>query len=148
MTKAYRYSILYFLTFSLLLLISGTMLFEHKIGLSAQSINEYYLGNSDKFIPAKTATGVLKIVLPHIFAFGLFVMVVLHFLVFTKERNKTKTKMLICLTFITAFLEIASPFLIISGAEFFAYVKIISFILFESLILYSIWLLLHSIMYD
>ncbi len=148
MTKAYKYSILYFAAFSLLLLISGIMLFEHKIGFSVQSVSEYYLGSSDKFIVAKTGSGVLKIILPHIFAFGLFAMVILHFLVFTKERGKTKTKMLIYLTFITAFLEITSPFLIILGAEFFAYVKIISFILFESLILYSLWLLLHSIMYD
>lgn len=148
MTKAYKYSILYFLAFSLLLIISGTMLFEHKIGFSPQSVNEYYMGNSQEYIPAKTPSGILKIVLPHIFAFGLFTMVILHFLVFTKERNSFKSRLLIYLTFISAFLEISTPFLIIGGVEFFAYFKIISFVLFESLILYSAWLLFRSIMQD
>ncbi len=145
MKKAYKYSIVYFLLFSLLLLSSGIMLFEEKIGFSIEAIQDYYLGNTSEFIPAKTASGVLKIVLPHIFAFGLFSMVIMHFLIFTKQRNKTKTRILIYLIFISALLEIGSPFFIILGADIFSYVKLISFVLFEILIIYISWLLFYSI---
>ena len=148
MIKAYKYSIVYFLAFSLLLLLSGIMLFEEKIGFSVQGVSSYYLGDADRFISAKSADSILKTILPHIFGFGLFIMVILHFLIFTKQRNKAKTKLLIYLTFITAFIEISSPFLIIYGDALFSFVKISAFVLFMVLILYSIWLLLESIVQD
>ncbi|WP_324170617.1 hypothetical protein [Sulfurimonas sp.] len=148
MTKAYKLSILYYLAFSILLILSAYMLFEHKIGFSYQGVVEYYTGNEDKFIIAKSFSGILKIVLPHIFVFGLLSMVLLHFLVFTKLRYKKSTLVLIYLTFFTAFTEIFSPFLIISGLEFFAYLKLLSFFVFSALILYISWLLLKSIIRD
>jgi hypothetical protein len=145
MKKAYKYSIIYFLLFSLLLLSSGIMLFEEKIGFGIQNIQDYYLGNTMSFIPAKSSSGLLKIVLPHIFAFGLFSMVIMHFLIFTRERSKKKIKYLIYLTFLSALFEIGSPFFIIVGADTFAYIKLISFVLFEALIIYISWLLFYSI---
>ena len=146
MTQAYKYSIIYFLAFSMLLVASGVMLFEEKIGFSISAITQYYLGNEEKFIVAKTSPGILKIVLPHLAAFGLFSMVILHFLIFTKHKDTKQIKILIYILFTSAFLEIFSPFFIILGADIFSYVKITSFIVVESLILYISWLLLHSIM--
>lgn len=148
MQKAYKLSILYYLVFSLLLILSAVMLFEHKIGFSFQSVLEYYVGNEERFISAKSSAGILKLVLPHIFVFGLLAMVLLHFLVFTKQRYKNSTLTLIYMTFITALLEVFTPFMIISGFEFFAYVKLLSFFAFLALILYISWLLFDSIVYD
>jgi len=148
MQKAYKLSILYYLLFSLLLITSAVMLFEHKIGFSVNQVLEYYIGSEEKFIPAKSAKGILKLVLPHIFVFGLFIMVLLHFLVFTRLRYKKSTLTLIYLTFITALLEIFTPFMIISGFSFFAYIKLFSFFAFLSLILYIFWLLFRSIVYE
>ncbi|MFT5661041.1 MAG: hypothetical protein ACI9TV_001687 [Sulfurimonas sp.] len=146
MTQTYKYSIVYFLAFSMLLVGSGVMLFEQKIGFSTNAIVAYYLGDEDKFIVAKSSTGILKIVLPHLFAFGLFAMVILHFLIFTKYKDTKQIKILIYILFTSAFLEVFSPFFIILGAEFFSYIKITSFIVLESLIIYISWLLLNSIM--
>lgn len=147
MQKAYKLSILYFLLFSLLLISSAVMLFEHKIGFSFNGVLEYYIGNEEKFIPAKNSSAILKLILPHIFVFGLFIMVLMHFLVFTQHRDKKSTIFLIYLTFITAILELSTPFFIIEGFEFFVYLKILSFFLFLALIVYISWLLLHSIVY-
>lgn len=146
MQKAYKLSVSYFLLFSLLLLLSSVMIFERKIGLSTQEVLAYYLGDETLFIPAKTISGVLKLVLPHVLAFGLFSMVLLHFLVFTKQKHKTKT--LTLLIFMSALLEIFSPLFIILGFESFAYLKLFSFFLFESLFLYLLWLLFFSIVYE
>jgi len=148
MTQAYKHSLLYFLLFSLLLLVSGTLLFEHKIGFSVASVSSYYLGNEESFTAAKTISGILKIILPHIFAFGLFLMVTLHFLVFTDKRGIKATRVLIYLLFSSAFLEIFSPFFILFGLEVFSYLKIFSFFMLETLTLYGIWLLFHSIVYE
>lgn len=146
MTQAYKYSILYFLAFSLLLLLSGTMLFYEKLGFTQESIYTYYTGGH--YMASKTHTGILKLILPHIFAFGLFSMVILHFLVFTQQRYKKQTKFLVYFTFLSAVLELGSPFLIINYGEFFTFMKIISFVLFELLILYTGYLLLLSIVND
>lgn len=143
MIKAYKSLILYFIVFSLLLLISSIMIFQHKIGFYVDGVLRYYLGDEELFIPSKNEAGILKIILPHIFAFGLFSMVILHFVLFTKEKNRLKT--LIYLLFVTAFLEIFTPFMIINGFYLFAYLKLISLFLFEVLILYILYILFFSI---
>jgi hypothetical protein len=146
--KAYKVAISYFLLFSLLLLVSGAWIFMDKIGFSYQSVLTYYLGNEAAFQAAKTYTGLLKTILPHIFAFGLFVMVVLHFAIFTKKRNTKELTLLIYLAFVTAFLELVSPFMILAGFDSFAYLKIISFFGFEGSIIYALFILFKSILYD
>jgi hypothetical protein len=117
----------------------------HKIGFNYLSVLEYYIGNEEKFIPAQSAAGILKMVLPHIFVFGLFTMVLLHFLVFTDLKVKKAFLILIYITFITALLEIFAPFMIINGFEFFAYIKLFSFFSFLALILFILWLLFRKI---
>lgn len=148
MQEAYKLSILYYLAFSLLLIVSAIMLFEHKIGFSFNGVLEYYTGNEDKFIPAQSAAGILKIILPHIFVFGLFAMVLLHFLVFTNFKYKKNIVALVYAAFIIALLEIFTPFMIISGFLFFAYIKFFSFFTFLALIIYISWLLFQSIAYE
>lgn len=145
MQQAYKLSIFYYLLFSLLLIFSAVMLFEHKIGFSYNSVLEYYIGNEEKFIPAQSTAGILKIVLPHIFVFGLLTMVLLHFLVFTDLKSRRAFLILIYATFVTAFLEIFAPFMIISGWWFFAYIKLLSFFLFLALTLFILWLLFRKI---
>ena len=147
MTQAYKYSILYFLLFSLLLVLSGVLLFDEKIGFSVQGVLDYYLGNEAHFTQKKSFEGIMKTVLPHIFAFGLFSMVLLHFLIFTKEKKLPKLRLLVLLMFSVASFEIFTPLLIINGFEVFAYLKLISFFLFEGCILYTAWLLFMSILY-
>jgi len=129
-------------------MVSGVLLFEYKIGFSIEEISSYYLGDEDKFMNPQTSSSILKIVTPHIFAFGLFIMVLLHFLIFTKKRNSKTRKTVIYLTFMSAVLELFSPFGIINSIEFFAYIKLLSFIIFEILVLFSSWLLLRSIVYE
>jgi hypothetical protein len=148
MQKAYKYSILYFLAFSLLLLVSAVLLFEEKIGFSYESVLAYYMGDEERFVTPKSGTGVLKIILPHIFAFGLFLMVILHFLIFTKVNKSKKIQLIIYLSFGTAFFELFTPFLIINGFEFFAYMKIVSFFSLFFLVIYVSWLLFQSVMYE
>lgn len=148
MQEAYKLSILYYLAFSLLLIVSAIMLFEHKIGFSFSGVLVYYTGNEERFIPAQSVAGILKIVLPHIFVFGLFTMVLLHFLVFTNIKYKKNIIILVYAAFVIALLEIFTPFMIIGGFKFFAYVKLFSFFALLALILYLSWLLFHSIAYD
>jgi len=146
MQQAYKYAILYYLVFSLLLLVSSISLFEIKIGFSYSEVLKYYLGNEESFMMAKTAVGLLKIILPHIFGFALFVMVILHFVMFTKTDKRRVMPYLIRASFLSAFIELFSPFFILNGFEFFGYLKLLSFVVFEILLLYLFWILYSSIL--
>jgi hypothetical protein len=128
--------------------LSSVLLFDEKIGFSIKGILEYYQGNEEKFIAAKSASGILKIILPHIFAFGLFIMVILHFGVFTKSRNSKLFHFIIYSAFVLGLLELFTPLLIVNGFVFFAYVKLAVFFLFEFLMLYIFWILFKSIAYE
>ena len=146
--KAYRHAIFYFLLFSLLLLLSGALIFVEKIGWSIHDVIHYYLGDPNSFVVAKSFEGMAKIILPHIFAFGLFAMVLLHFIIFTKKRNTQEFRVLIYLTFLSAFFEIFSSLMIIEGFKLFAYIKLFTFFLFYLLVLYLLFILFKSIIYD
>ncbi|MBN2816564.1 MAG: hypothetical protein JXQ67_07755 [Campylobacterales bacterium] len=146
MTKVYKVSIFYFLLFTLALLATAIALFSLKIGFSKADVLHYYLGDAEHFIVAKTALGILKIILPHIFAFGLFMMVLLHFLVFTEYRNSKQLRYTIYTAYITVAAELFSPFFILAGIEFFAYVKIAAFFLMSFIQVYLSYLLFHSLM--
>lgn len=145
MTNAYKISILYYTIFSILLFVSAYMLFEYKIGFTFESIVDYYVGNQERFLPAKSIEGLLKVTLPHIFVFGLLAMVLTHFLIFTNLRFTKKLIVLISALFITIFFEIFAPFMIISGFKYFAYIKLVSFFVFLALLLYICFLLFKTI---
>ena len=148
LNRAYKTAIAYFLLFTLLLFLSGILIFIDKIGFSYDDVIHYYLGNSKEFIVAKTFTGLLKIILPHIFAFGLFIIVIIHFIIFTKQRNNKDIRLIIYIILLTALFEISSPFVIVAGLKIFAYVKIFTFLIFYLLILYIFFILFKSIIYD
>lgn len=143
MHKAYKITLFYFSAFVLLLLVSASLLFAHKSGISIVGIQEYYLGNEEKFMLAKTTEGMLKSSLAHFFLFGLFGFVLLHFLRFTK--NYKRLRLFVIFYMSIALLEILSGFFIVWFGGFFAYVKLFSFLVNILLICYSLLLLVHSI---
>lgn len=145
MHKAYRFSLIYFALFTLLLLISGALLFDLKIGFESQRALSYYLGDPQNFIMAKSSYGLLKVVLAHIFAFALLSMVLLHFLAFTQFKHNKWSVFLVYLLFFVQFLEIFSPFLILWWSGFFIYLKIVSFFLYMLLVPFVFALLLYKL---
>lgn len=144
MHNGYKYSIIYFSCFVLLLLVSALMLFAHKIGFDPATIAHYYLGNGEMLLQ-KSNTGILKLVLPHIFAFGILSFVVIHFLIFTDYKKRSYTLMVIYILLAAQTLEIFSPFLIINISEYFSYLKLISFVVYMILLPLIFFLLFKSI---
>ncbi len=145
MHNSYKLAIIYFIFFSLLLLISAFMLFEYKLGFDAKSISHYYLGNELTYTQPKTISGLLKVVYPHIFSIGLLGMVLLHFIYFTSFRRTKMFKYLIVGAYTTFFVEIVSPFFLLLDIKVFATIKLISFILMFILFISMFWIILHSI---
>ncbi|QOP42304.1 hypothetical protein FJR03_11370 [Sulfurimonas marina] len=129
------------------MLVSALMLFAHKIGFDPTSITHYYLGDGELLLQ-KSNEGILKLILPHIFAFGVLSFVLIHFLIFTSYKKKRYTFSVIYILLTTQTLEIFSPFLIINISEYFSYLKLISFVFYMALIPLIFFWLFKSILED
>lgn len=122
--------VIIFLLLTLLHIISGVLLFTYKIGYSFETVSNYYLGNEEQFIMAKSLYGLLETTIPHLVAQVSIAFIVAHFLLFIKEP--TPYKLLWGYSIIIfAFLDIVSPYLVLMFGEIFVWLKIFSFICFE-----------------
>lgn len=148
MQKAYKTIVAYYILYALSLLLSITALFHYKVGFDTTALLSYYQGSSDAFIQAKSHYSVLKSILPHLMAYALFIMVTLHFLLFSKYKESLLFQSVTYMTFLAAAFEIASPFLILTGLNIFIYIKLISFFLLVSSLLYILWLLIESLLQE
>jgi len=144
MHQSYRIAITYFTIFGALLLISGAVLFVSKLGISYESVQTFYLGNTSQFIQAKSTYGLLETALPHLGAMGLFVFVTGHFLLFASKKEKQNAIKPVIVLFTVALLDIMSGFLIVSGWTFFIWIKIISFMLLQLLGLYLLFIIFKN----
>ena len=119
-------------------LLTGIWLFVEKYGLSVESITEYILGNEEKFIKPKSLLGLLEVIVPHMFVIPLFTFVVLHFLYYLPVSRKTI--FLAFIVFLSGVLETMSGLLIYKYSNVFSYVKLLSFVIFETVIFLSIFI--------
>lgn len=144
MHQSYRFAIIYFTLFGILLLLSGALLFVNKLGLTVESVTTFYLGSTTSFSQAKSNFGLLETALPHLGGMGLFIFVSGHFLLFSPKKEKNRVVLPLIALFIAALLDIGSGFLIIHGWHFFVVVKILAFLLLQGLGLYILALIFLS----
>jgi len=142
--QSYRFAITYFAIFGALLLISGAVLFVSKLGISYESVQTFYLGNKVEFIQPKSTFGLLETALPHLGAMGLFIFVTGHFLLFAPKKEKQKAIFPVITLFTAAFFDIISGFLIIQGWEIFIFIKIIAFLLLQTVGLYLLFVVFKN----
>lgn len=125
------------LSFAILLismqLLSGVWLFIEKFGLNPSEVYLYFHGNEKEFIMPKSFEGLLETAVPHFMAISTTIFVYAHFLLFTKVISVNKKFLLIFLLFLSASIDIFSPLGIVYGYMIFAYLKVIAFWSFESL---------------
>lgn len=128
--------------FSLLLMgffFINLLVFYSKMGFSLGSIKEYYLGNPEKFLKPKTFEGMFKVFYPHIISMAVFSVAVGHFLIFAGSSLSIPLGIGL---FLFSFLDNLSGFLIRFLHPYFALLKLLSFVVLQGIILYSVLLML------
>jgi len=132
-------------TFALLNILFATMnffIYAEKIGLSITQTSEYYLGNPEKFMKQKSIQGIIAISQIHFLPMAIYLLTLTHFLYLVNGKfNLTLTFSL----FLTSLLDNISGIFILYLNEIFAIVKLISFILFEILLLLSSTLIIYRL---
>jgi hypothetical protein len=128
--------------FSLLLIgffFVNLLAFYSKMGFSLGSIKEYFLGNPEKFVKAKTFEGMFKVFYPHLISMAVFSVTVGHFLIIAGSSLSIPLGVGL---FLFSFLDNLSGFLIRFLHSDFALLKLLSFVVLQGIILYSALLML------
>ncbi len=107
-------------------------LYLNKIGLGINNIAEYYLGNQAKFIKPKSLTGLIQISYFHFLAMALYLMTLSHFLFLMNDKFNISITLLL---FFFALTDNLSGILIVLIGISFSIVKLISFLLFQILLI-------------
>lgn len=136
-----RVIVLFFLFYCFFFWLTNFGLYM-EMGLSYQGVVEHYLGSPEKFMRPKSIRGLMEISHFHMFAMGIFLVALMHLLLFIPISGTVKL-VLIVTAFSSAFLDEASGWLIVFVSPVFAYLKIASFSLLQvsliATIILSVW---------
>jgi hypothetical protein len=122
--------VLLFLAYIALLWISNGMMYFHKMGLTADSVIEYYLGSEEKFTQPRSYQSLLEVSHFHLFSMGMLAVTLTHLLLFANVSMTLKIWLSI-LTFGAAIADEAAGWLVRFVHPAFAYFKIGSFLALE-----------------
>lgn len=121
-----RLIVIFFLVYVAIFWLTNGLLYFNKMGLTYQSVVDYYRGSEEQFLQPRSYQGLLEISHFHLFSMGILMLTLTHLLLFVPMRPSWKA-LLICLSFGSAFLDEASSWLIRFVHPGFAFLKIASF---------------------
>jgi hypothetical protein len=128
-----RLIIVCFLVYGAALWLTNALLYFNKMGLTYQSVVEYYLGSEERFLQPRSYQGLLEITHFHVFAMGIFILTMAHLLLFVPLRPRTKLT-LICLSFFAGIADEGAGWLTRFVHPAFAYAKIGAFLLLQGVL--------------
>jgi hypothetical protein len=123
------------LIYTIILWFSNMLLYVEKIGFTYSSVVDYYLGSEDEFKNPVSYRGLLEVTHFHLFVFAMALLLVNHLTAFTNIPQILKLT-LILLSFISGLVDMGGGWLIRFVSPSFAYLKIVSFIVFQSSLLF------------
>ncbi len=129
--------VLCFLAYTLILWITNAALYFSKLGLSPQSVIDYYRGNEERYLSPRSFLGLLEVLHFHTFSMGILLLTLTHLLLFVPLSMRVKA-----FGIATAFTAGLTGELSGWGVRFlhpgFAYLKIASFLTLQTTILWLV----------
>lgn len=122
--------VLLFLGYIILLWISNGLMYFHKMGLTADSVIEYYLGSEEKFTAPKSYQSLLEVTHFHVFSMGMLAVTLTHLLLFANVHMGLKVWLSVA-TFFSTIADEAAGWLVRFVHPAFAYFKITAFLTLE-----------------
>ena len=121
--------VLFTVIFFVFLWLTNILLYL-KVGLSVESVIEYYRGSEESFRPPKSYLGLLEEAHFHFFSIAIILVTLNHLILFTNIKSFNKL-LIIVISYMSAFFDIISGWLIRFVHPGFAYLKISSFLIFQ-----------------
>jgi hypothetical protein len=122
--------VLMFLAYIVLLWISNGMMYFHRMGLTPQSVIEYYLGSEEQFTQPKSYEGMLEVLHFHLFAMGMLAVTLTHLMLMTEFSTRWKI-WLSGLVYGSTLADEVGGWLVRFVHPLFAYFKIAAFVVLE-----------------
>lgn len=82
--------ILLFLSYIALLWVSNGLMYFHKMGLTPDSVVDYYLGSEKDFTQPISYQSLLEVTHFHLFSMGILVLTLVHLMLFTELPTSLK----------------------------------------------------------
>jgi hypothetical protein len=123
--------ILMFVVYVGVLWLTNALLYFSKMGLTVQSVTDYYLGSEERFLQPRSYQGMLEVSHFHFFAMGLLLLTLTHLMLFVPMRPAVKPWFII-VPFGSALLDEGSGWLVRFVSPHFAYLKIAGFLALEA----------------
>jgi hypothetical protein len=111
--------------------VTNALLYFSKMGLTAASVVEYYLGSEERFLSPRSYQGLLEVSHFHLFAMGMLLLVLTHLALFVPVSPRAKAA-LVVVPFVAAGLDEGAGWLVRFVAPGFAYLKIAGFLLLQA----------------
>ncbi|MFN0118167.1 MAG: hypothetical protein ACKVQC_07770 [Elusimicrobiota bacterium] len=111
--------------------VTNFLLYFSKMGLTPISVQNYYLGSESEFLVPRSYPSMLEVTHMHLPMMAIVVLLLTHLLIFAPFRYGSKL-VFIFTTFFSALLGEAAGWLVRFVNPEFAYLKIISFLMFQS----------------
>jgi hypothetical protein len=110
--------------------VTNALLYFSKMGLTAASVVDYYLGSEERFLSPRSYQGLLEVSHFHLFAMGMLLLVLTHLALFVPVSPRAKAG-LVVVPFVAALLDEGAGWLVRFVAPGFAYLKIAGFLLLQ-----------------
>jgi hypothetical protein len=111
--------------------VTNALLYFSRMGLTAASVVEYYLGSEERFLSPRSYQGLLEVSHFHLFAMGMLLLVLTHLALFVPVSPRAKAG-LVVVPFVAALLDEGAGWLVRFVAPGFAYLKIAGFLLLQA----------------
>lgn len=139
--------ILMFLAYIALLWVSNGLMYFHKMALTPESVQAYYLGSEEDFTQPRSYQSLLEVSHFHLFSMGMLVLTLTHLMLMTDMSVSLKI-WLSALTYGSAIADEAGGWLVRFAHPDFAYFKIGAFLVLEICLILLIitvsWSLIRS----
>jgi len=136
-------SFLVVLFFLILVLIQLSSLYLFYSYYFEPGLDVYFFG--DNQTPAKTMGGLFEVMIPHLGSQGIILFLISHFLVLFSDKNKFYDQVAIALL-ASGFLNIlAGPIVFLTGVSA---IKLITYICFQVIFSYSLYLMFKSFVFN
>lgn len=112
--------------------ITNFFMYFSKMGLTPHSVVEYYLGSETQFTLPRSYQSMLETSHFHLPIMAIVILMLTHLVIFVPLKNSLKV-LLILISFLSAFLGEGAGWLVRFVSPHFAFLKILCFIVFQTM---------------
>jgi len=117
--------------------VTNLALYFAHMGLDPAGVADYYRGNESKFLPARSAQGMLEVTHMHLPMFALVLLLLTHLLIFAPMRTGAKVAFIVT-AFGSALLSEGAGWMTRFWHPAFAWLKVAMFVVFQGALAYLI----------